>query len=126
MRRRSNKKAETPEPTLSMDDRSSMAEPEGEPEPDVLANVSAVDEGDTVTVVWGKESFSPIRYFNVEIGPFRLTVRVRKGESPGEAIARANRILEAHADEAWEAKVRQHLKRVPVSHSIAQAMKARG
>lgn len=131
MRRRAVNKTKTidgiPEETIdaAMDDRSSMVD--GDPEPGgVLGDVDALDAGDTVTIVWGKESFSPIRYFNVEVGPFRLTVRVRKGEAPGEAIARANRILEAHAEEAWRSKVRAHLDRCKDTPKIAEAMKARG
>lgn len=95
---------------------------EGEPEPGgVLDDESLVDEGDVITVVWGKESFSPVRYFNVEVGPFRLTVRVRKGETPRQAIERANSLLEATAADAWKKKVRAHLGRIPESHAMAMA-----
>ena len=95
--------------------------PEGEPEPG-----GVVDVGDTVTVVWGKESFSPIRFFNIEVGPFRLTVRVREGEEVNDTIKRANDALEAHATKCWKVKLADHLERVKQSHRLVEVMKGKG
>jgi hypothetical protein len=100
---------------------------EGEPEPGGVVDLtSAVDVGDTVTVVWGKESFSPIRYFNIEVGPFRLTVRVREGEHVNDTIKRANDVLEAHAEKVWKVKLADHLERVRQSHRLVEVMKGKG
>jgi len=82
-----------------------------------------LDEGDTITVTWGGESFSPIRFFNAEVGPFTATVRIRPGEKPSEARARATAFVEATAALAWQSKIEGHLGRVRDSHKLVEAVK---
>lgn len=52
-----------------------------------------VDEGDLLTVTFGKETINPIKFNTFEVGPFSLSVCVRKGESSADAHSRARLAL---------------------------------
>ncbi|HVE78368.1 MAG TPA: hypothetical protein VNA89_05885 [Gemmatimonadaceae bacterium] len=57
-----------------------------------------------VTVTWGEEVFSPAPYQSFRLGPFTMKTRVKDGEAPEEALARAWNHLDAHARKVYAKK----------------------
>lgn len=51
-----------------------------------------------VTVSWGKELYSPVKYESYEVGPFSLEVEIREGEDVEAALDRAHDFLAAYAE----------------------------
>lgn len=51
----------------------------------------------TVTVTWGEAVVSPKQYHSYRVGPFSATETVAPGESIEDALARAQRAVNAHA-----------------------------
>lgn len=65
----------------------------------------------TVTVTFGKETFSPIQFYSFEVGPFSATTQVLEGETLDQAVVRARIRLEAIHKEEFESKLRGHIER---------------
>jgi hypothetical protein len=80
------------------------------PRPGDLAYGSA--EGDEVRVVWGNELFSPKQFHTFTVGPFELTTKVRRGETPAQAMARATAQLAEFAQAEHERKRTIYLRNV--------------
>lgn len=57
-------------------------------------DVKNTDAGDSLTVTIGKEIIFPVKFNGVEVGPLSMTVRVRAGETAGQAYTRARIVLE--------------------------------
>ncbi len=57
----------------------------------------AGSEGETITVTWGEELYSPQQFFTFRVGPFSSSTKVQRGESRAEAGARVMRQLEVLA-----------------------------
>jgi len=85
-------------------------EPQGAP--DGAMKREAIDAGDVITLTTGAEHYAPIRYHGFDCGPFAITVRVRAGESPHDAVVRARSVLDGLMRDDFERKVREHLARV--------------
>lgn len=72
-------------------------------EPDAFAAAASEgatgDEGDTITVTWAEERYSPVQYQSFGVGPFTLTGKVRAGETRGDALRRLSNELFAFAVE---------------------------
>ena len=51
--------------------------------------------GDLVEVTWGEQSFQPIPFNGIRVGPFKVATRVRKGETVAQAVARVHREMSA-------------------------------
>jgi hypothetical protein len=81
-------------------------------QPQRVAPGPAVDVGDTITVVWGEEKFSPVQYNSFAVGGSSVTVRVRQGESPKQAHDRAWRMLESMAADEVKAKTAGFVERL--------------
>jgi hypothetical protein len=65
------------------------------------ANVPVNEPLDEVTVFFGEQKFSPVQYQSFSVGPFIMKTKVRPGESPEDAMARAYAALEKHARAIW-------------------------
>lgn len=68
--------------------------------------------GQTVTVVWGKELYSPKQFHTYEVGPFTATTTVIPGETFERAAERAMEDLRRFADAERERKRAAYLKAV--------------
>jgi hypothetical protein len=60
--------------------------------------------GQSVTVVWGKELYSPRQFHTYEVGPFTATTAVLPGETIAGAAARAMGDLRQFAEQERERK----------------------
>jgi len=69
-------------------------------------------ERESVTVTWGKETFRPCQFMAFDVGPFSVTVSVRRGETIREAAGRAMVELDAIAEEEFSRKTAEFLARV--------------
>jgi hypothetical protein len=78
----------------------------------------------TVTVTWGKETFTPVRFNSFDVGPFSITVARVPGEELDELRKRAQAHLERIAEEEFDRKLRAHLGRVRRAADVARATAA--
>lgn len=85
--------------------------PEAGDKPFVVNN-TAVLSGNEVTVVWGKELFSPASFHTFEVGPFTATTRVIPGETFSVAAERAMEDLRRFAEKERERKKASYLRMV--------------
>jgi hypothetical protein len=69
-------------------------------------------EGETVTVCYGEEKFSPAQYQSFSNGPFFATTRVRQGETQSQAAARIYSELRVFADIEFKRKAKEFLERI--------------
>lgn len=74
-------------------------------------------EGTLLTVSYGKEHFQPARFQGLDIGPFEIAVRIRKGETPMAAKHRASALLNEMAEQEFKERLPRFLARVRVSES---------
>lgn len=72
----------------------------------------AIGYGELVSATWGEELFTPKQFNSFRLGPFSGSTTVRPGEDRGEAFRRLYAELEAHAEEAFEKKKRDYLRRL--------------
>jgi hypothetical protein len=84
-----------------------------------------LEPGESFTLTWGKELFSPVQYVNFEVGPFHVNIVIRPDETQEEAIARGNLFLTSLARADFEKKSRGFLVRVKRSVSIAKSNKTK-
>lgn len=115
--------AEAPPPKQSFQVPPRFLKPR--PGPDALA-AGALAEGDAIRATWGREVFSPIRYYTIEVGPFEASSHVRPGETGGEAMARLTAFLEAQAAVEYEDKLHAFLDRVRDSAEVVETRAAGG
>ena len=59
----------------------------------------------TVTVTWAEETFTPVSYNTIKVGPFEATAYVRDGETIAQAHARVYAELVKFAESVRESKV---------------------
>lgn len=71
---------------------------------------------EVVEVTWGEELFQPVQFNSFRVGPFKVTTRVRKGETIPGAIERVHREITAAAAKVHAEKAEAYLK------SLAQVM----
>lgn len=86
-----------------------IRDPEADPE---APDAGELDAGDAITVTTGAEHYAPIRYHGFDCGPFAITVHVRRGETPHDAVARARTVLAELMNTDFESKVKDHLARI--------------
>lgn len=67
---------------------------------------------ETVTVVYGEEKYFPIVANGFTVGPYTYTTEIREGEAPGQAIERAFKTLQKHADKMFLAKRNKFMERL--------------
>jgi hypothetical protein len=81
------------------------------PAPDVsqTTNVGSAAVGETVTVCYGEEKFSPKQYNNFTVGPHFRTTHVRPGETGQQARERAYEEVRAFAEIEFKQKARAFL-----------------
>jgi len=84
---------------------------------DAWMEVSNDYEGQLLTVTYGKEHFQPVRFQGMDVGPFEIAVRIRKGETPMVAKRRAMALLAEMAEEEFREKLPRFLARVRASES---------
>jgi len=87
---------------------------------------TSLDAGDSVTFTVGKETFCPVKFHAFEVGPFSATVRVRDGEDPLRAIARARDAAQGMFDAEYQAKLGGFLGRVRDAAYAAEQRAGRG
>lgn len=75
---------------------------------------------ESVTVTWGKETFTPVRFNSFDVGPFSITVARVPGEGIDELRKRAQAHLERVAEEEFDRKLRAHLGRVRRAAEVAR------
>jgi hypothetical protein len=68
--------------------------------------------GETVTVTWAKEKYSPIAYNDFDVGPFERTFTVPAGEDVGKAIRKVYAELCIFAIEAIADKAAGHKRTI--------------
>ncbi len=76
----------------------------------LLALAEADPTGESVSVTWAKELFTPQRFHTIEVGPFVASGPVRPGESRAEAAMRLNEDLRAFAEKERDRKIASYLK----------------
>jgi len=69
-------------------------------------------QGDPITVTWGREVYSPIRYHSFEVGPFAMSSTLSGNETVGHAVERLHGALEAAARVEYRKKLTAYLLRV--------------
>ena len=69
-------------------------------------------EGEPIDVTWGREHVQPVQYNGMDIGPFSMTTKIRKGETPVSAAARAMLQLDAIAQNEFKTKLPAFLQRI--------------
>lgn len=69
------------------------------PGPAAVHASPAAGPGETVSMTWGKELFSPTRFHTYEVGPFTEQTTVRPGETVAQARERLRASLEKFAEE---------------------------
>lgn len=74
-------------------------------------------EGTRLLVTWGREHIQPVRFQGMDIGPFDMVVVVLEGEGPINAYRRAMRQLNLIAEEEYQSKLPNFLKRCRESAS---------
>jgi len=79
----------------------------------------ALSAGDTITLSMGAETFSPVKYNPFVVGPFQVTIAVRKGETTSDALLRGKKVLHSIFREAFEAVSRGHNDRIHESSEVA-------
>jgi hypothetical protein len=63
------------------------------------------EDSDYVSVTWGEEKCSiKGEYSTFTVGPFSMTTKVKPGETPEEAMERAQSYLDAHARKVFTRK----------------------
>jgi hypothetical protein len=72
--------------------------------PPTPAELASIEDEEYVTAVWGKELFAPKQFSNFEVGPFTYHAAIRPGESPSQALVRANAELEKFAEIEFKRK----------------------
>jgi hypothetical protein len=77
-----------------------------------VTNNVVLPKGSEVTVVWGKELFSPASFHTFEVGPFSATVAVLEGETFSMAADRAMRDLRGWAEAERDRKKASYLRMV--------------
>ena len=75
-------------------------------------DIPLAEVGDTVTVTWGEEMFSPVQYNNFRVGPFMATTKIRVGETAFTASRRALFELSKLAEVEFETKATAYLQRL--------------
>lgn len=65
-----------------------------------------LSEGDEIDVTVGKSTFYPVKHNGFDVGPIRVTVRLDRGESTGDAFRRARLV----ATQLYEAEFQIRLK----------------
>lgn len=71
-----------------------------------------LDAGDTVDATVGKETFYPIKFNGFDVGPVRVTTKVREGETGDDAFLRARGSAEAMFLAEFDLKLRDYFKRL--------------
>jgi hypothetical protein len=66
--------------------------------------------GTEIVATWGEETFSPVQYNTVRVGPFTMKTYVRLGETIAQAFARANAELAQVAAQTKLEKVQGFLR----------------
>lgn len=69
-------------------------------------------DGETVTACFGEEKFSPRQYQNFAIGPYFRSTKVQPGETPAQALTRANEELRVFANVEFQQKAKDFLDRL--------------
>lgn len=69
-------------------------------------STTIVDAGDSIEVTIGRSIIYPVKFNGLEVGPLTMSVRVRQGETPGQAWSRARSVLE----ELYQAELDLRLK----------------
>jgi hypothetical protein len=93
------------------------SEVSSEPFDDVELGSNNDYEGALLSVTYGKEHFQPARFQGMDVGPFEIAVRIRKGETPMAAKRRAMALLAEMAEEEFREKLPRFLARVRLSES---------
>jgi len=78
------------------------------------------DGAHVVEVVWGKEYMQPIQFHGIEVGPFRATSAVRKGESEAQAVARVHAELAVVARAIRAQKVAEYIESLKMVFAAVQ------
>lgn len=73
-------------------------------------------EQETVTVVYGEENFFPAKYQGFTVGPYTYTTKVKLGETPDNAVLRANKVLHDLADALFTRKRNAFIARLETLH----------
>ncbi len=68
------------------------------------------EAGDAITVTWGEEEISPVKYSNFTVGPFTATARPRPGETRPVCMQRIYNELTLFAEDEREKKAQSFLK----------------
>lgn len=76
-----------------------------------------------VEVTWGPEKFAPISFHVIDIGPFTMRTKVKKGETPEEAMMRAWRALDRQGRAVFVEQKAAYLERCSI---IATEARERG
>jgi len=92
----------------------------------VLGPPEVYAAGDVLTVTWGKETFRPLQYHVLDLGPFSATTRVRPGETMQSAAERAFAELEAIATAEFERKIRAFTGRARMLDEMMRSQRKGG
>lgn len=83
-----------------------------------------VDGQMVIKVQWGPETFTPVAYHTVVIGPFSCEVHVRQGETEEQAFTRAWSFLDRMGQRAYQEQIKAFLGRCKAAGG--EAYKTRG
>lgn len=67
---------------------------------------------ETITVTYGEEKYFPIVANGFTVGPYQYTTEIREDEAVEEAIKRAFKVLQKHADKMFTAKRNKFMERL--------------
>lgn len=67
---------------------------------------------DVITVTFPEQSFSPVQFHSCRLGPYYFRTTVKKGETPEQAMERAQKFVDAHARKQWPIVMKEYLERM--------------
>lgn len=79
-----------------------------------------LEPGTEVLVTWGAETFRPIQYTAVTVGPFALTGRSLEGETLADTVSRLGGNLERVARVELRRKMNEFMDRVRVTSDMVK------
>jgi len=83
-------------------------------------DVKNTDAGDSLTVTIGKEIIFPVKFNGVEVGPLSMTVRIRVGETAGQAYTRARIVLEHLFETEFAVRIKDFIAHVDEARKQAR------
>ena len=87
-----------------------------------MNNSEPSDDSDRITVTWGMEKHSPLRFESLEYGGFFYSTKIKDGETPEQAFERAYAFLQNLARKHFSAAVDDYTQRnVYAKQQVAQA-----